>query len=254
MGGRSILAASTRIPLVYRLSLYSVRFLAPVVALGTAGILLLRRTGVSDLRRRQAALLVAILATSLLVQFPFPHVIYFCYVAPMLIFAIAAVTATADSPSRPILALVLTFFGLYAALLFQPTGLDYRGTRYALETMAPGSRIERARWLHTGLEYDRAISLIRQHASGRYTYCATDCPDVYFFSGLHNPTRTLFDMFDDPPGRTQRILNALQSHAVTAVVLHRGAFSGEVPADLRLHLEQMYPHSERVSLFEVRWK
>ena len=47
-------------------------------------------------------------------------------------------------------------------------------------------------------EYERLVAELRAHASSGYMYATPDCPEVYFLSGLRNPTRTFFDFFDEP--------------------------------------------------------
>jgi trans-aconitate methyltransferase len=80
-------------------------------------------------------------------------------------------------------------------------------------------------------------------------------PEVYFLSGLKNPTRSLFDFFDDTTDRTARILGALDSHGVTAVVLnHYPAFSPKPSHDLVQAIEQRYPYAINVGPYQVRWR
>ena len=43
---------------------------------------------------------------------------------------------------------------------------------------------------------------------------------MYFLTGFKNPTRTSYDFFDDPVGRTERIERLLQHHEVNAVVIN----------------------------------
>ncbi len=52
---------------------------------------------------------------------------------------------------------------------------------------------------------------------------------VYFLYGFRNPTRTLFDFFDEPTGRTERILELVHSKGVNLVVINREpAFSNPI--------------------------
>jgi hypothetical protein len=80
---------------------------------------------------------------------------------------------------------------------------------------------------------------------------------VYFLTGLRNPTRTIFDFFDEPEGRTARILGALDARGVNVVVINHDealSFSAQPAADLRAGLEARYPHGRAVGQFEVRWR
>ena len=103
--------------------------------------------------------------------------------------------------------------------------------------------------------YEDLDAILRQHSRGTYIYATPDCPEVYFLYGFRNPTPTLFDVADDPVGRTERILQAIRQHDVNLVVLNQyPQFSGPVPADLRAALELEFPNSVDTGKFEVRWK
>jgi hypothetical protein len=65
----------------------------------------------------------------------------------------------------------------------------------------------------------------------------------------------VFDFFDDPRHRTERVLDALDRHGVTAVALNRHpVFSAPFPPDLIAGLQQRYPYSTDVGPFQVRWR
>ena len=103
--------------------------------------------------------------------------------------------------------------------------------------------------------YNALIPIIQQHANGQFIYADPDCPEVYFLAGFRNPTRTLFDFFDAPEGRTQRILNAIQNHHVNVIVLaSQQSFSPPIVPDLLAALKDRFPQSANVGRFEVRWK
>jgi len=103
--------------------------------------------------------------------------------------------------------------------------------------------------------YELLVRTLRDHSRSAYTYASPDCPQVYFLSGLHNPTRTLFDFFDDPVGRTPRILNELSEHDVTAIAINeQPEFSGPMPVDLQNALSTRYPFAEQIGTFTVRWR
>jgi hypothetical protein len=97
--------------------------------------------------------------------------------------------------------------------------------------------------------------MAQQHASGQFIYAAPDCPEVYFLTGLRNPTRTLFDFFDEQEGRTQRILNAIQNHHVNVIVVaSQQPFSPPIAPDLLSALKDQFPQSAKVGRFVVRWR
>jgi len=103
--------------------------------------------------------------------------------------------------------------------------------------------------------YERLIPLIQEHANGEYTYAAPDCPEVYFLSGLRNPTRTLFDYFDDPVNHSQRVLSTMEQNRVNVVaILEKPPFSPPLAPDLKAALVERFPNSSTVGRFEVRWR
>ena len=103
--------------------------------------------------------------------------------------------------------------------------------------------------------YDSLVALLRAHATGGYTYGAPDCPEVYFLAGLANPTRTLWEFLSDSAGQTAHVLQALDDHHVSAVVINRlPPFSGPLPADLLDSLTVRYPRADSLDLFIVRWR
>jgi hypothetical protein len=103
--------------------------------------------------------------------------------------------------------------------------------------------------------YNYTIALLLEHARGGYTWASPDCPEIYFLSGLRNPTRTLFEFFDEPAGHTERVLHALELHGVTAIVMNATpGFSPRISDELAGALEERYPSAERIGNFLVRWQ
>lgn len=70
-------------------------------------------------------------------------------------------------------------------------------------------------------EYQAVTWLLRAHARGGYTWASPDSPEIYFLTGLRNPTRSLYKFFDDTTAHSARILAALDAHGVTAIVENR---------------------------------
>jgi hypothetical protein len=104
-------------------------------------------------------------------------------------------------------------------------------------------------------EYVSLVALVRAHSKGRYIYASPDCPEVYFLSERENPTRTVFDFFDDPHERAASVMSAIRaSGADVAVINTAPRFSEKVPADLYDSLAVRFDSSARVGLFEIRWQ
>jgi hypothetical protein len=206
------------------------------------------------------ALVAAVLGTFVLVQYPFAGPVYFFYVAPLLPLAAAAALSLA-SPSWIAPTRALYAFGLvFGALLVG---------RNALFPMAEGRyepppSLERLALERGGIrmhpaekaEYEALVGMLQPLAAeSGVTFVTPDAPEVYFLSGLRNPTPVLFDFFDEPEGRAERTMATLEREGVRVVVVNRGPqVSGPPPLDLIMALESRYPRSAAVGRFVVRWR
>ncbi|HET9603820.1 MAG TPA: hypothetical protein VFO96_05980 [Gemmatimonadales bacterium] len=214
----------------------------------------------SELPRRAAAMLwvlTPVLAVSTLVQFPLSNPTYYTFIAPIEVLAIAAAISLRPV-GREITWVVLAFYLAYPVAWMTPELLRDRhsaGLTHEAEIapLLPGRADLRIG--ETRDEYENLVRLIRAHARGRFIYATADCPEFYFLSGYRNPTRTLFDFFDDPRGRTARILKALDGDGVTVVVINSlPYFSGPVPEPLAVALARKFPADSTIGHFTVRWR
>jgi hypothetical protein len=179
-------------------------------------------------------------------------------VLPLAILTAAALFASIANPPRFILGLLVVFYLLFGILRVIPSFIYDMGLRYAPDTQSERITLARAGGLRVAPAeaqlYEQLIPFIQFHASGKFIYCAQDCPQVYFLSGLENPTRTLFDFLEDPRGRTDRIMSLLESRKVNVVAINDNPkFSGPIDPVLRQALEQRYAHAMQFGPFEVRW-
>jgi 4-amino-4-deoxy-L-arabinose transferase and related glycosyltransferases of PMT family len=252
------LVTSASVPLVYRLVWYAFRALPPVLTL--TGVLVLARPAAGDdspLRRSQALLLLGVMAVFTLVQFPFS--------APLLLLRRAARGALGggavplrDADGSAVPALTTVFLIAFAVLRVNTSLLFGMGVLY--QPYPPTLPLEMPRGGLSVPDYDAnmynaAVMVLHRYARGGYTWASPDCPEIYFLSGLQNPTRTLFDFFDDPTGRDARILGALEQHGVTAVVLNRAPqFSPNLTDAFVAEIERRYPFGADVGKFQIRWQ
>jgi hypothetical protein len=103
--------------------------------------------------------------------------------------------------------------------------------------------------------YEELIPFIQAHTSGEFTYAGPDCPEIYFLTRLKNPTRTLGDSFDEPEGRTERILRAIETHNITVLTFNeKPGFAGEINRELEQIVQSRFPQSKQVGNFRVRWR
>lgn len=242
---------------------YSIALVVPLLAVA-APLCLRRSSRVDDGKRAAAFLCVAIAVVCALIQFPTSAMIYVCYVAPLIVLALAALLSIRPPRGRLAVASLLAFYLVFALWLRTPGYFNAMGTppgrHVVLRRLKPapggGLIVESSR----ADEYNKLIPLIRAHARGQYIYCTPDCPQVYFLSGKRNPTGTLWDFLDpdflDVPVRTERILYTVSKRGVNVVLLHHGrrVDSGPIAAGLRAALDKRFPFHETVGNFQVRWR
>ena len=255
---------------VYQVIWQSARSL-PVIAVLT-GCLLLARSFQSELispTKRQMLLLLLIM-TGLVsfVQFPFPAPIYFCYIAPLVALTLLAIVSLDRNAPRLFHLGTLAFYFLFA-LLWTNTGYilehdpdllyrialgqsytEYR-PRSVLDLGRAGIRVpDDDRELYT-----RIVSVARTHPGSGYIYAAPDCPEIYFLSGLRNPTRNIFDFLSDAPVEPTNLTALLQMRGVELVVINgHPIHSGKLDARVVAVLQERFPHSVSLDRFTLRWR
>ena len=237
----------------------AVRNLPPVLCI--VGVIVLSRARAADaglpLRRAQTMLLIAITGLCSLVQFPFAAPIYFSYVAPLVALLALALFGYMRSSRGAVPGLLIAFSGAFAvfrtnAIPLTAMGLAYQDP-FPLATLAldrGGIEVPRVH----AMVYDSLVPLLRARARGGYTWASPDTPELYFLSGLRNPTRTLFDFFEDSTGRNTRVLHTLDTHGVTAIVINTAPwFSPQVTREMYALLSSRYPRAQWVGPYQLRW-
>jgi hypothetical protein len=243
----------------------------PIIVIAGTLILLIKVAGkrMDNDRRQKLFLVLSVTANCSLIQFPYTTAEYFCYIAPLVVLALTAVISFLDHPPRLFLAGAFCFSLLFMMLDCTPGWVWNMGQRYCPDIentrltipIARGLRVEAG----SASVYEELGRIITQHARGQYIYATPDCPEVYVLYGFRNPTRTLWDFFDDQTERTKRILATVKKRDINLVVLRRQPFaSGPVPSDLRDALERDFPNYVVVRhsttrcayspVFEVRWR
>lgn len=244
---------------VYQAIWLGLRPLVPLGALVVVAMAGRRDTDPAGVRRREIAfLLVAGASFVSLVQFPYAFGIYFCYAAPLVALALAAIVRARPSPRLLHLA-VLAFYVAFATLWLNRGFVRGFGVRFIFDGPTAELQAERAAGIRVyddvKAEYDGVLALVRQHARSPYIYAGPDSPELYFLAERRNPTKTLFDIFDDPDGRTARILAAIEAKDVDVVVLNtRPEFSPHAPLDLMQGLGDRFPSWQQVGHFNVGWR
>jgi hypothetical protein len=251
--------ASRFYPAIFAAAWAPLALLLPLATLATVWIFA-GHNDISVSRQQQLFLLVSVTAVCTLIQLPFAAGVYFCYIAPLVPVVLLALFSTAERPSRFLPGSVLVFYLAFVVFCVTPGFIFIMGSYYQPDPQTQRLRLPRAGGLRVDPEeaglYEQLIPLVQQHAgAGDFIYAGPDCPEVYFLSGKQNPTRTLFDFFDSPIGRTERVLATIESHQVkVAAILTQPAFSPPMANDLLAALRERFPNSAVVGKFEVRWR
>ncbi len=206
---------------------------------------------------------VAVLATAgavMLVQFPFAGAIYLFYALPVIVPAGLLMLTRSRLADRPVFVAVMIFLLVFSVRWIN-TGELFAAGHFAYDPTTQTARLglERGGNLRVSPaekeQYESLISALQDMSTSPYTYATPDVPEVYFLSGLRNPTRTLYEFFDDPEGRTEAILGKLDSLDVNIVVLNsRLRFSGPPSPELLEGLRGRYPQAAMLGGFIVRWR
>lgn len=263
VGGAVLLgaAAMTHVDSVYRIVWWTLRSLGPVVA-AVGGWMLLRgdvaAEGQTD-ERAGALLLLAAFGFCNLVQIPFAAPVYFLYAAPLL--ALLGVALAGDRGvlrSRAPLFFVLVLLG-FTVFRVDAGFLYHLGFRYRAHRQTEALELPRARGVRVTpeekQEIEQLVNGILNLDTGPTILAIPDAPEVYFLTGLRNPTPALYEFFDDPATRTEQVLALLDDTDLDLVVLNRRRlFSPPVDGPLLDSLLARFPLTVEVGRFRILWK
>ncbi len=222
------------------------RALPTVLACAFASLVITQRRTSASEPRAEVFAVMAVASVWALVEFPFFGLIYFFYVAPLLVLAAVAVFGAFGQPGGKLSAsAALVFFTLFAVHRMPPhAGALMTAVRGGIVVSAPDSA-----------EDQNLVEVVRAHSRNNYTFATPDCPEVYFLTGLSNPTRTMYDFFDDTTGRTDRLLRLLSERQITVVTINQQPlFSGPPEPRFLAALAARYPDSATVGRYIVRWR
>jgi hypothetical protein len=244
---------------LYRSIWYAARSVLPVLAV-CAVVLLYRISNTTTdtiLTRSRMLAVVSIAVLCSIVQFPYSLSLYFCYAAPLVVLTTIALYRQVRPRNQIVPGLLTAFFIAFAVLRTNTTRIASLGAWYQPQLPVASLALERGgiRVPKTdAVMYDSIVTLLHAHARGGYTWASPDSPEIYFLAALENPTRTLFEVFDDASNTSASMLRTLDAHGVTAVVLSAPAFSPPISPEMFAQLAARYPHSQYVGPFQVRWR
>jgi hypothetical protein len=102
--------------------------------------------------------------------------------------------------------------------------------------------------------YEAIVDSLRRHSRSEFTFAAPDAPEIYYLSGLRNPTRALFEFTEGIEHDPVTTLVRLRERGVTAVVINQDPkFSAPLSSALQSALAREYPRAALIGQFLVRW-
>ena len=235
---------------------YAFRLLTPCVALLTAWWFLRPPRGAAIPQGRQSTVffLVSAAAACSLVQIPMSLWTYFLYFVPLLILAAAALWSALPRMPREVpialAAIAITF------QLRNPVDIVREPDSRPSSAMVPlgGARGGLIVTREDSTRFAQIEDEVRKRATSEWLYVWHDAPEIYFLTGMRNPTRTFFEAFADPATQTAGAIEAvLLEKDVSVIVLTRPDKAvAPMPPELRRWIEIRYPSVAWVGDVEVR--
>jgi hypothetical protein len=235
-------------------------WIVPVVTVAGSYLLMhSERLRANPAARERIFLLLALAALCSLVEFPFSSPIYFCYVAPLAILALAAVLEPFPRVSRTILEVLFAGFLIFAVFEVTPGFIYDMGFRYAPDAQRFALDDPRAGGLRTDAQtasvYNELIPLVRAHAADGDIYAGPDSPEVYFLAGYPNLTPNIYDFLGDTEQQHERVRQMIRNLRVRVMVVNENpALSPTLDEDLREEIARAFPNGKMVGNFAVRWR
>lgn len=235
---------------------YAFRILTPCVSLLTLWWFLRPPLGEAIPSERRAAVffLVSTAATCSLVQIPFSLYTYFLYFVPLLILGAAALWSALPRMPREVPVVLVA-----VAIVFQlraPADSAIKQVPRAADELVlldrPRGGIVVSR--EDSTRFARLYEEVHKRATSDWLYVWHDAPEIYFLTGMRNPTRTLYEAFADPATlTTEAVQQVLREKNISVVVLTRPDIAPiPMPPELRRWIEAQYPSVAWVGDIEVR--
>ncbi len=100
--------------------------------------------------------------------------------------------------------------------------------------------------------YINLINKIRELSKSEYILAMPDAPEVYFLSNKKNPTKDLYQFFNDNY-TPEKIKDLIETFNINVIVLRRTKSFSKIPISIFNIIESMYPNKLTYDQFELRW-
>lgn len=234
------------------------RALAPAVVV--LGAYAMTRSGDHTSPSRVLVALTSLVAGfSLLLQFPFAAPVYFCYVVPLLVLAAIAALRSTGLAQGALPVLLLAGLVVFGARQLDRQSVLSLGFGYEADPQVAVLDHDRASIRvkpSTADDLARLKWLVARHRMTDTIFAGPDAPEVYFLTRSRNPTPVILD-FLDRSGSTRgaKLVDLLDSGDISVVVVNRKPEqSPPLSRTEMLRIRALYPESEVVGDFEVRWR
>ena len=254
-----VLLSSRHLGVALTVGLASALGVVPVLILAAVVVLFARTQFSEDCRsesNERLALFLTMTALLSLVQFPYSNVAYFCYFATLAALLAACLISRFVRPPRIILTAVVAFYVFYAAIITNAHFMgdpdsDYASTPINL-LRAGAIRVSK----DDAVQYEELVPFIKSVAGGKPILAGPDCPEVYFLSGLENPTPVFFDSISQPQeyNKLMQVLVDRSDFIKVAVINESPNFSYPQLKQLQELVYPRFPESRKIGRFTVYWR
>ena len=255
--GALLVVASLENDTAYQLVWQSARGFAALLPVAICAVVISGRAHEPGERRILFGI-AAFLAWGSLVQIPFSAPIYFCYVTPLAVIAAVALAGQNAALTRPAIPVAAVVLMAFAILSMNRGYVRNLGVHHQLVAYDTPLDIERAS-LRVGkadaVSYRRVVEVIEAHIGDRQLVAGPDAPELYFLVGRVSPSGSLFDFFTNPLSEEGGLSDMPGLPDASVVVLnHDRRFSWGVSAPLAAKVRRLFPSSQGIGTFEVRWR
>jgi hypothetical protein len=257
VGAALVLVTSRSLDLSYLVAMESALGIVPVLVAASVAVLY-RETSLDENGNSQVLfLLLATIALSSLIEFPFAQVMYFCYASAFAALLAASLASRLPNPPRAVMAGSVAFYVFFAIFVLRP---GYESAWYNRDYDQAFLEQPRAGALRVSKgdadQYRMLIPYVKTLSRGAPIFAGPDAPEVYFLAHLKNPTRFLFDSIEEP-FEYERLLRSLlvESDAIKLAVI-KDDFDPSTGHLLILRhcIAPRFPNSRKFGKFTVYWR